>query len=620
MGLTGKFGRARVCAVLLGFVCVAAGQSVRYELRFPNAVHHEAAIRATFTGIQQPTLAVVMSRSSPGRYAVHEFAKNVYEVRAHDGSGATLPISRPSPYEWDISTQHGTVVFEYTLYGARADGTYDGIDETHAHLNMPATLVWARGFEHAPVSLSFEVPQGSGWTVATQLIPAADGTWTAPNLEWLMDSPAELSAHALKQWKVEDATFRLALHHLGSDEQARALAQVCKTIVLEEEGVFEALPKYDAGTYTFLVDLLPYVFGDGMEHRDSTVITGNDQLRNSSLRVAGAVSHEFFHSWNVKRIRPRSLEPFDLERANISGELWFAEGFTNYYGALTLARSGISTLTQFVGDLSGALNTILTAPGRNVFDVIDMSRLAPFVDAASFVDPANFKNTFISYYTYGEALALGIDLAIREKYPEKSLDSWMRTMWREHPDVEKPYTLDDLERSLAETVGDAEFSREVFSKHIYGMEPMPYEVLLKPAGIVLRKVHPNQAWLGAERLDFADRSAQLAVNTLRGSPLYEAGLDKGDRILKWDGKTFRGLDEFNVWLHAHKPGDHVRLNVKTFGRDEKEVEVRLIEDPNVELVTYEQGGSSLTAGITAFRQSWLGSKALHSLPKLDTIP
>ena len=145
-------------------------------------------------------LEVVMSRSSPGRYALHEFAKNIYNVRATDGAGKRLHVTRPNPYQWNVETSGGTVVIDYTLFGDRADGTYDAIDPSHAHLNPPATFAWARGFEKSPVSLKIEIPPGSGWTVATQLAPGAKRSindWTAPNLDALMDASARnRAAHA----------------------------------------------------------------------------------------------------------------------------------------------------------------------------------------------------------------------------------------------------------------------------------------------------------------------------------------------------------------------------------------------------------------------------------------
>src|SRR5512135_2782490 len=163
--------RSFACLALLA-VPLAAQDPVRYELRFPNAAHHEAEVRATFSGVRGRVLEVVMSRSSPGRYALHEFAKNIYNVRATDGAGKRLHVTRPNPYQWNVEAPGnggGTVVIDYTLFGDRADGTYNAIDPSHAHLNPPAAFAWARGFEKSPVSLKIEIPSGSGWTVATQL-------------------------------------------------------------------------------------------------------------------------------------------------------------------------------------------------------------------------------------------------------------------------------------------------------------------------------------------------------------------------------------------------------------------------------------------------------------------
>lgn len=559
-----------------------------------------------------------MSRSSPGRYALHEFAKNVYGFRATDEQGKPLTVARPNPYGWDISGYRDTVVVEYTLFGDRADGTYAAIDETHAHLNLPATLAWAHGFEQAPASLKFEMPPGKNWRVATQLKPHQDGTWWAPNLELLMDSPVELSAYTMREWEVEDAKFRLALHHRGSDEEADVYRHMCEAVVLEEEGVFGGLPKYDNGSYTFLVDYLPYVSGDGMEHRDSTVISSTADLKESSERLIGTVSHEFFHSWNVRRIRPRSLEPFDFERADMSSELWFAEGFTNYYGPLVLARAGITTLETFLEGMGNAVNMVLVAPGRTVQSAVEMSRLAPFVDAATSIDPNNFGNTYISYYTYGEALAFGIDLAIRERFPGKSLDDWMRAMWRQHPDIQQPYTLADLEEALAEAT-KKDFASEIFTRYIYGKGPMDYAQLVTPAGLTLRKRDPGKAWFGSEKLEFSEQGIEITSGARRGSPIYKAGLDKGDRILKWDGKAFKNSGELETWLQKHKPGDRVLLKAN-MRSGKSDVYLLLQENPAVELVANERVGQQLTPEMARFRSAWISSKALHHLPKIEAMP
>jgi predicted metalloprotease with PDZ domain len=558
-----------------------------------------------------------MSRSSPGRYALHEFAKNIYNVRATDDAGKHLKVTRPTSYQWNVETSRGTVVIDYTLFGDRADGTYDAIDPSHAHLNPPATFVWARGFERSPVSVKIEIPAASGWTVATQLAQGEGATWTAPSLGALMDAPIEIGPHMLREWNADGARFRLALHSQASDDMVDRFQRMCEAVVLEEEGVFGAFPKYDTGSYTFLVDYLPYVSGDGMEHRNSTVITSAQALtRQSAPQLIESVAHEFFHSWNVKRIRPRSLEPFDFERANISGELWFAEGFTDYYGPLALTRADLMARDEFLAVVGNAVNTALTAPGREVFSAVDMSRRAAFADGAASVDPQNQANIYISYYTYGRAIALGIDLAIRSRFPGKSLDDWMRAMWRRHPDVQQPYIEQDLEQALADTTGNSEFAKEIFQRHIDGLEPMEYAALLAPAGFVLQSAAAGKAWIGTPPMSFSERGIDINGSTLRGSPLYIAGIDRGDRIVEADGKILKTRQDFNDLVASHRPGDRGTLTVEArTGR--KQVDIVWAQSPDVEIVSFEKAGRQVTPEIAAFREAWLGSKALRPLPQLQ---
>jgi len=556
-----------------------------------------------------------MSRSSPGRYALHEFAKNVYNVKATDGEGHPLEVTRSDPYSWKVSGHKGTVVVQYTLFGDRADGTYDGIDSTHAHLNMPATFVWAHGMDKLPVSFRFVIPEGSNWKVATQLIPAADGTYTSPNVDMMMDSPVELSNFDLEEWTVGDRQFRMAIHHTGTKEEAAAFANMAKAVVTEEEGVFGAFPKYDGGNYTFLIDYLPYASGDGMEHRDSTVISGTRSLKQAATQNIGTVAHEFFHSWNMERIRSKGIEPFDFERANMSGELWFGEGFTNYYGPLVLKRAGLNSIDRFLQTVGGAVNTVLTAPGREVFNVVEMAQQAPFVDAATSNDPVNTQNTFISYYTYGEAIALGADLTIRTKFPGKSLDDWMRQLWKEHPDVQKPYGLEDLQTALGNATGDKGFAADFFKRHVLGKEPLEYQTLLASAGVELRKRPGNHVWLGAVRYSLSDSGMDITGPVLRDSPAYTAGLDRGDKVLEFDGKVLKTEGDLTKWLDGHKPGDVVKLKVES--RDgKKDVEVTLTESPSMEAVTFEHAGKPVTKEQLALREQWLSSKAVHALPEL----
>jgi len=390
-----------------------------YDVAFPNAVHHEAQISATFARVPAGPLRVRMARSSPGRYAIHEFAKNVYAVSAKDGRGRPLQVIRSDPYGWTVAGHDGTVTVTYTLFGDWGDGTYAQIDATHAHLNMPATFLWAEGYDAQPIRVRFR-PFDPKWRIATQL-PAARGanTFWAPNLQYFMDSPTEISDFALREWPVTDAlgksyVVRLAVHHAGTDADLDTYTAKVKRVIAQHYALFGQAPRYDYGTYTFIADYMPQIAGDGMEHRNSTIITDRRGLAEAKFAQLNTLSHEFVHSWNVERLRPAELEPFDFTRANPTPSLWFAEGFTQYYGPLMIRRAGEMSVDDFLRGLGGTLSGVVNAPARRYGGPEEMSLRAPFVDAAKAIDQVN-PNIFVSYYPYGAVVALSLDRQLRQR-------------------------------------------------------------------------------------------------------------------------------------------------------------------------------------------------------------
>jgi predicted metalloprotease with PDZ domain len=613
---------ACVCAALL----LSLGQSptpqqeVVYTVAFPAPEHHYAQVEVRFPGVRG-MLEARMSRSSPGRYALHEFAKNVFDVHAFDGAGKALAIERPNPYQWNVDRHDGTVRIVYKVYGDHVDGTYLGIDPTHAHMNMPATLMWARGFEARPVRVTFAAPPASRWVAATQLFPTDDPwTFTAPNMQYLMDSPAELSAQTLRSFKIrnpdgKEFTIRTALHHDATDAEVAEYAAGAEKIVREEGAVFGEFPQFDTGTYTFLGDYVPWGGGDGMEHRNSTVVAADVSLRTPGMvgDVLDTVAHEFFHSWNVERIRPASLEPFSFEEANMSGELWLAEGFTQYYGNLVMIRTGFEPAMQGGSRLARSANAIITDPGRQFRSAVGMSQMAPFTDAARSVDSTNFSNTFISYYTYGAAVALAMDLSLRDRSNGKvTLDDFMRAMWQVHGKpggsqpglVSRPYTLKDARERLAEVSGDRAFADEFFDKYIEGQQVADYARLLLRAGYLFRKSNAG-AWMGNLRLD-----QNNAITTLLdwGCPAFEAGLDQGDVILELGGKPLAGGNAIASVLKSYKPGDRIGVTFKRRNGTTGTSTITLKGNPALEAVPVESTGGPLTPEQQQFRNAWLGSR------------
>ncbi len=584
---------------------------ISYEISFPNAAHHEAQVSVTFTRLPAKPLELRMARSSPGRYALHEFAKNVYDVRAYDADNRPLAVTRPNEHQWNVAGHKGHVRVTYTLYGDRADGTYAAIDRTHAHLNIPATFMFARGLGDRPIRVRFNVPDPS-WKIATQLARTSDPyVFTAPNFQYFMDSPTELSNHEVRSWTVDDRqradTIRLAIHHLGTTAEVDEYVERMKKVVLEQRAVYGEMPRFDYGGYTFIADYLPWANGDGMEHRNSTILSSSTSLAQNAAGLLGTVSHEFFHAWNVERLRPRTLEPFDFERANMSDALWFAEGFTSYYGPLTIKRAGLTSLDDYARGLGAGINFVLNMPGRTYFTPVEMSMQAPFVDAATSIDPHNRANTFISYYTYGAAIGLALDLALRTEHSNVTLDDFMRAMWARYGRTEMPYTLDDWRRTLGQVIRDQQWADRFFNQHINGKEPIDFAGLLSRAGLLLRKAAAGQASLG--NVQFANDSTRVVVssNTLVGSPLYQAGVDRGDRIVSLDGRVMNSPADVAAVLAARKPGDTVPITFESRGTTHT-ANVVLAESDRLDVVTYEAAGMTVTPEMQALRAAWLGSK------------
>ncbi len=600
-------------AALVAGTLAAQPAEVVYDVSWPQAAAHETRIVATFADVDAGPLAVVMSRASPGRYALHEFAKNVFDVSAVDGAGEPLAVTRPTPYEWAVAGHDGTVRFRYTLYSNRADGTYAGVDSTHAHYNMPAAFAWARGLENRPVRITFDPVHD--WRVATQLVPTGSPTtFTAPDLAYFMDSPTELSAHQLVEWEQGGQTYRLALHHAGTEAEGLAYAEMARRVIAEQAAVFGAYPAFDFGTYTFLADYLPWVAGDGMEHRNSTILTSTTALDgDGALRVLGTLAHEHFHAWNMERLRDAALEPFDFEGANPSENLWFGEGFTSYYDGVTRARAGYLSLEDYAGDLTGALNYVLQSPARAYRGPADMSRLATFVDAAVAIDETTYGTTFVSYYTWGEVLGLGLDLTLRQRY-DRTLDDYMRAMWAafgQRQDATTPaatYTRVDLERVLGGVAGDPAWAAAFFDRYVDHGDVLDYAALVEPAGLVLRPARPDQGTLGPLALR-DDPAGAVVVQPVRpGTPAYEIGLSSGDRLLRVNGLPAGTREGVTAAVLRARPGAEVEVVFEQRGAV-KTRRARLVPDPALELVTFEAAGRPVTEAVRAFREAWLGPKA-----------
>src|SRR5688572_30588106 len=618
---------ALLVVIIVSVPVWAQGQAIEYTLSFPAPEHRWMQVEARFPNAPAGPLQLRMARTSPGRYALHEFAKNVFDVSIVNGKGQRLTATRPDPHQWDVANHDGTVVVTYKVFGDRTDGTYLGVNDVHAHINLPAALMFARGWFERPARVRFVRPAGKQWKVATQLFPTSDPlVFTAPNIHYLMDSPTDFSNFTLREFVVDDGrkrsgpppTIRIALTHDGTEAEADAFAKDVERIVRETIPIFGELPDFETNTYTFLSTYLPWADGDGMEHRNSTSLTSEGALRSPGQRlgILATVAHEFFHAWNMERIRSAGVEPFNFEDADMSDDLWLGEGFTTYFHNVVLARAGITTIDQFAGELANVINAVTLSPGRMFRNAVDMSRLAPFADNAVSVDRTAWPNLFISYYTYGQAIGLGLDLSLRDRSNAKVTgDLFMNALWvqfgrpgqKEPGKVATTYTIEGLKETLARVSGDRAFTNDFFTKFVEGREVVDYARLLARAGLVVRKRAPGRAFTGQATLQPAGSAMHVAGLVPWESPLYKAGVAQDDQLVNLGGVELRSPNAWNDALSKRKPGDRVSLRFVRRSGEMVNTTIALEEDPSVEVVLIEKSGGSLTDDQRRFRDLWLGS-------------
>ena len=403
----------------------------------------------------------------------------------------------------------------------------------------------------------------TGWHVATSLnqilhdSPISDTDYIAPNYDALTDGPIEIGTFKVLQINTTGPAISVAVHGDGwkQADVESTLRRICKNEIEMMGGA-----PFDHYLFIFHIGKAAQGAGGGMEHANATAININSQAQ-----LAGVSAHEFFHLWNVKRIRPASLEPIDYTREQYSRALWFAEGVTSTYGNYALVRSGIWSKQEFYGDLARQINELESRPA-NKWQSAEQSSLDTWLDKYDYYNGPEFS---VSYYTKGQILGVLLDILIRERTNNaRSLDDVLRRMNEEFARKGKTYR-DSLDvRLTAEEIAGGSFE-DFFRQYVAGAEPLRYEAIFAKAGLLLQKQEIVRAQLGFsfER----EAGGRAVVRTVdAGSPAERAGLLAGDELTNFDGEKIpRRAD---IWLRNKKPGELLRVRVL---RNEKPVEVQL---------------------------------------------
>ncbi|HZB43960.1 MAG TPA: hypothetical protein VE360_01880, partial [Pyrinomonadaceae bacterium] len=441
--------RPLVLLALFAFALPCAAQEqasapyrIAYTLSMPRPETHLFEVRVEVDGVGGAGhVDFQMPRWSPGRYAVFDFAKNVQEVRASPYCPPRTRCDRSSHAAERLDTQtwraqlRGAegVTLTYKVFADDLSGTFSQLDERHANFNGGSVFMYVAGHKQDAVTLKIAAP--GGWKIVNgHTERAGQSEFRFPNYDVLIDTPTEIAPDwTADEFEVGGKRYRVVVHSFGDEGGRRkSLVRDIERVVRAQVSMIEA-PEFDG--YTFLFHFDPTASrGDGMEHLNSTQIVETGPLSDPAV-YAGAVgtaSHEFFHVWNVKRLRPAGLGPWDFTRPVNTRGLWIAEGFTNYYGKLFMRRAGLMTDEQLLRSYSNAVNTVEGAPGSKLMSAEEASLSAPFLDRAGSEQRTNLGNTAVSYYPKGETLGLVLDLLIRGRTGgRKSLDDVMRRAYEE---------------------------------------------------------------------------------------------------------------------------------------------------------------------------------------------
>ena len=554
----------------------------------------------------------------PGSYMVREFARNIVTLRAFNDAGRKVRIEKTDKQSWQAAPVKGELTLRYEVYAWDMSVRAAHLDDTTGFFNGTSVFLSAVGHEEAQCVVDIQRPAGNqyrDWRVATAL-PEARGTrrygfgeYRAHNYDELVDHPVTLGEFALGTFKAHGVPHDIVIAGrvvaLDMDRLAADLKRICEAQIALFEPKSKKAP---VDRYVFMTQAVSDGYG-GLEHRASTAlicnradlpVTGRPETSEGYRTYLGLCSHEYFHTWNVKRIKPAAFAPYDLTRENYTSLLWLFEGFTSYYDDLILVRSGLITADEYFGLLGKVVGGVLRGSGRQKQTVAESS-----FDAwvKYYRQDENAPNAIVSYYTKGSLVALAFDLTIRAQTGNrKSLDDVMRLLWQRFGrDFYRgnPVGVSEaqIEALFAEATG-ADLA-EVFDQGVHGTRDLPLETLLAPFGVgIAPETDKNgKPSLGARMRGGADCTL-AAVHD--GSAAQKAGLSAGDVLVAIDGLRVTGSN-LDALLSRYLPG--AKVEVHAFRRDELRTAQVKLDGP--EVTRYKLSVTDKRAAARNWRERWL---------------
>ncbi len=583
---------------------------VAFEVSFVEPQAHYAEIEMNISGISDKNYVdVKMPVWTPGSYLVREFSKSVEGFGAQI-AGKSVKSEKVSKNTWRIyHNKSNSVKINYRVYAFEISVRTAFIDASHAFLSSASIFMYPAGHLNAPSTVKINF-WGNWNKVSTGLerVAGQANTFYAKDFDILFDSPIEVGTQDTFEFTASGVVHEVAMVNGGNYDKEKLKVDMAK-IVEEGTKIFGVNPNKH---YTFIVHNYNQGSG-GLEHLNSTVLGATRNGYTNPARYKGfldLVAHEYFHLWNVKRMRPVALGPFDYENENYTTNLWVSEGFTSYYENKLMLRAGHVAMTDFVNALTGAVGSVMNTPGAKVNSAAESSFDA-WINGA-YRPNENSRNTFVSYYAKGEVVGMLMDIEIAHATKgAKSLDDVMKAMYEKNMKEGRGYT--DAEfKAMVEKVAGVSFT-DFWNKYVTGTHPIEFEKYFGMAGI---KTIDNKAGQSIPTLGVvtgrgaagfgaaAGAAPRVTVSGVtRGSAAWVGGINVNDEIISIDGvNPESNLDRMPA-IANKKVGDMVKVVVQRDGL-KHELEVKLTANENVELrSTILEDASDLQKAV---RKRWMG--------------
>lgn len=539
---------------------------IHFEISFTEPQAHYIEVKMQISGFNQDELELLMPVWTPGSYLIREFSKNIESFNVFCGE-KSVPHKKLRKNSWLVNTKNCSAIsINYRIYAFEVSVRTSFADASHAFLSPAGTFLYPEGMLDLP-SIIRIIPSRNWTKISTGLetVNQDPCCFYAPNFDTLYDSPFEIGNQHVFNFTASGVLHEVAMYGGGMYQEEKLITDFTK-IIEEETSIFGENPNK---RFVFIIHNFN-VGGGGLEHCNSTVL-GVSRTAYASEKTyqdfLGLVSHEYFHLWNVKRLRPKALGPFDYQQENYTTSLWIAEGFTAYYDNLVLCRAGLIAAENYLKLLSADITTVQNLPGRKIQTVTEAS----FDTWIKFYRPnENSPNTTVSYYVKGALIALCIDLLIiHQTHAAHALDDVMKQMYNQFYKTEnRGYTEAEFRTELEKAAGCG--LNHIYEHYINGLEELDYNHYLGYAGLRLRVCTPETKPLPTTGFTAVANTGKLTVNYVeRDSNAWKSGINVNDELLAINGNRITDLEKS---LQFQLPGDEIDI---TLIRDGKLTEITL---------------------------------------------